>query len=110
MVRKVPRDVQVGKGAWGPFTSSAQERYARYACKRLAYSDDPAEHTDRWGFVKRLLGRLFPLNCYKNREDGLRVVFKHDEQRVLVVSAADRKYVYENENAAFAAHRLRGKK
>lgn len=106
MKPKPKREVLVAKDAWGPWRDKQQERCAFKACDRLAAAPDPACHRDRWGFVKWLVGRLWPLTVYKNVTDGLRIVFKHDDKRIMVVSAADRSKVYDNPVARRAAERM----
>jgi hypothetical protein len=105
MKDKPKRDVMVAAGAWGPWSSKEQEAHAFKACDRLAAADNPACHRDRWGAVKWLVGRLWPLLCYKNARDRLRIVFKHDSKRIVVVSAGDRSEVYNNPVARKAAQR-----
>jgi hypothetical protein len=103
---KPKRDVMVAAGAWGPWSSKEQERHAFQACDRLAAADNPACHRDRWGAVKWLVGRLWPLLVYKNTKDRLRIMFTHDKNRILIVGAGDRSSVYDNPVARRAAKRL----
>lgn len=105
--KRAAREVYVPPGAWGPWDSKQQERYAFNACDRLAASDDPVCHRDKWGYVKSLLGRLWPLLVYKNVKDGLRIVFSKHRGGLMIWSAGPRKEVYENPVARRAAERMR---